>query len=116
MNDWQVVPKRRTINGIKFRLRSANGKLMIYIGSSLRKKLKNCNLNGYCNIYKKDVHLMIQLTCSPDGNSRRLWRGASCLPYELVRQHWQDGAREREIPAKVEKGNLILLDLRDLGK
>ena len=116
MNDWQIVPKRGTVSGLKFRRKGKYGKLMVYIGSGLRKELKKFRQNSWCNIYHKRDSLMIQLTCSPDSNSRRVWRGVFCLPYELVRQHWQGDRGEIEIPAKVEKGSLLLVDLRDLGK
>ena len=116
MNDWQIVPKKKTVSGVKFRLRGKGMKLQAYIGMILRKGISGYNPNGWCNIYRKGNDLMVQLTDKPGGDSRRMGASAFSLPYSLVKEHWRDGAREIEIPAVVEKGNLILLDLRDLGK
>ena len=116
MNDWQVVPKRNTVNGLKFRLKGKGHTLTVYIGSDIRRKLKKYKPNGWCNIYQKSNNLMVQMGCVSDNNSRRVGTHIFSLPYSLVEAYWKDGAREIEIPAAVEKGNLILLDLRDLGK
>jgi len=117
MNDWQVVPRRRTIDGVKFRLHGKKGnKLNVYIGSGLKKRLKGYRPDSYCNIYSKGDNLMVQVVCVSDSNSRKLRGSVFSLPYSLVEAYWKDGAREIEIPAVVEKGNLILLDLRDLSK
>ena len=116
MNDWQIVPKKKTVSGVKFRLRGKGTKLQIYIGLELRKGINGYNPNGWCNIYKKGNDLMVQLVSEPSGDSRRMGASAFSLPYSLVEAYWKDGAREIEIPAVIEKGNLIMLDLRDLGK
>ena len=117
MNDWQVVPKRRTINGLKFRLHGKTGnKLTVYIGSGLHKGMKGYSPDGYCNVYRKGNSLMVQLVCEPDSHSRRLGHNVFSLPYSLVSKHWQNGKREIEVPAKVEKDSLILVDLKDLGR
>ena len=116
MNDWQIIPKKRTVSGVKFRLRGAGTKLAVYIGLELRRKISGYNPNGWCNIYRKGNDLMVQLVKEPDEDSRSMGSSTFTLPYSVVREHWKDDAKEIEIPAMVKKGNLILLDLRDLGK
>ena len=116
MNDWQIVPKKKGVSGVKFRLRGAGTKLTVYIGLELRKGIRGYNPNGWCNIYKKGSDLMVQLVKEPDKNSRRMGGSTFTLPYSLVESYWKDSATEIEIPAIVEKSNLILLDLKDLGK
>ena len=118
MDEWQMVPKKKGVNGVKFRLRGGGTKLAVYIGLKLRKGIRGYNPNGWCNIYKKENDLMVQLVKESDKNSRRMGGSTFTLPYSLVEPYWKDNARrtEIEIPARVEKGNLILLDLRDLGK
>jgi len=115
MNDWQVVPKRRTISGLKFALHGGS-KLTVYIGAGTRRKIKGYKPNSHCNVYIKGDYLMVQFTCEPDKNSRIIGNSVFSLPYGLVSKHWKDGAREILIPAIVEKDSLVLLDLRDLGK
>ena len=115
MNDWQVVPKRRTISGLKFALHGGS-KLTVYIGAGTRRKIKGYKPNGHCNIYTKGDYLMVQFTCIPNKNSRVIGNSVFSLPYGLVSKHWQDGAKEIEIPAIVEKASLILVDLRDLSR
>ena len=116
MNDWQIVPRRAIVSGIKFRLHGNGHTLTVYIGSGIRKRVKGYKPKGWCNVYSKGDNLMVQLVCVSDKNSRRVANNVFSLPYSVVSKHWQDGAKEIEIPAKVEKGNLILLDLRDLGR
>jgi len=116
MTDWQVVPKKHRVDGVKFRLRGKGTKLAVYIGLKLRQEISGYDPNGWCDIYKKPNSLMVQLVKIPSADSRKIGASAFSLPYSLVSEHWRDGQREIEIPAVVEKGNLILLDLRDLGK
>jgi len=117
MNNWQVVPRRKASDGIQFRLHGATGnKLTIYIGSGLSKRIKDYKRNGWCNVYRKDDNLMVQIIYKPDGQSRKVSNSVFSLPYSVVEAYWKDEVRRIEIPAVVEKGNLILLDLRDLGK
>jgi len=116
MNDWQVVPRRATVNGIKFRLHGNGHTLTVYIGSGVRKTIKKYKEKGWCNIFSKGNNLMIQLVCVCDNNSRKLSGNVFSLPYSVVREYWPDGAKEKEISATVEKGNLIMLDLRDFGE
>ena len=115
MNDWQIVPKRRTISGLKFALHGGS-KLTVYIGAGTRRKIKGYKPNGYCNVYTKGDYLMVQFTCIPNKNSRVIGNSVFSLPYGLVSKHWQDGAREILIPAVVEKASLIVLDLKDLAR
>ena len=116
MTNWQLVPKRGTVSGLKFRLRGKGTKLAAYIGQELREGISKYDPNGWCNIYRKGDSLMVQLVSSPDTDSRKMGNSIFSLPYSVVKSYWVDGCREIEIPAVVEKGNLILLDLRDLGK
>ena len=116
MNDWQIVLKKKAVSGVKFRLRGRGSKLQVYIGLKLRKGISRYNPNGWCNIYKKGNGLMVQLVSEPGEESRSMGSSAFTLPYSAVREHWKEGAMEIEIPAVVEKGNLIMLDLRDLGE
>ena len=117
MNDWQRIPKRKTVSGLKFRLHGKTGnKLTVYIGSGLHKGIKGYSPDGYCNVYRKGDNLMVQLVCIPDSHSRKLGNNVFSLPYALVSKHWQNGKREIEVPAKVEKDSLILVDLKDLAR
>ena len=116
MNDWQVVPKQKMVSGVKFRLRGAGKKLAVYLGVELRKRIKGYRPDEWCNVYQKANSLMIQLVDSPDTDSRKIKNSIFTLPYSVVEGHWKGGCGEADIPVIVEKDNLILVDLRDLGK
>ncbi len=116
MNDWQVVPKRSTVNGLKFRLRGEGKKLAVYLGVELRKRIKGYRPDEWCNVYRKANSLMIQLVNSPDTDSRKIKGSIFTLPYSVVSKHWKNGREEVDVPVVIEKDNLILIDLKDLAR
>lgn len=116
MNEWQVVPRRTKVSGLKFRLRGKGNKLTVYIGAGARETIRGYNGYCYCNIYKKGSDLMIQLTKKSTKESRKVSNWIFSLPFRVVKQYWTAGAKEIEVVSVVEKNNLLLVDLRSLGE
>jgi len=116
MNDWQIVPRRNMVQGMKFKLHRPGKKLHIYLGVGLRKKIKGYKSNGWVGVYRRGKDLMIQLLSVPDENSRKMSNSTFSLPFSLVEKYWKDGARGIEIHVIIEKENLLLVDLQDLSR
>lgn len=113
MDNYRIIKKRQPATGLRFRFLRRNH-VAVYINAGMQRQLEDFQRDGWCNVYAKNSSMMIQITNKPVADSRHIRHSCLSLPLGLIKEYWPDGIDYKIIPATVEKGSIIVADLRDL--